>query len=179
MSEVPAIADNDANADRMTPMQEAFVVAYTTDPGAIGNAAEAARRAGYSTRSARELGRRLVDTPHVRAAIDQANRNKISGPIATLAIDVLEGILRDPDASRKDRAAVAFGLLDRGGFAPATAGERKAAAEARQRDASGRLYSDYTPEELDAAIARILSAQHQGPDNAKVIDGSAVEANDS
>lgn len=178
MSRSLAIADSDANADRLTDMQAAFVVHYTTTPGCIGNGAESARRAGYSPNAAKEIASKLTNLPHVRTAIDRANRDKISGPIATLAIEVLESILRDPEASRKDRAAVAFGLLDRGGFAPATAGERKAAAEARQRDANGRLYSEYTPEELDAAISRILADQHHGPDNAKVIEGSAVEAND-
>lgn len=178
MSQVPAIADKGGYADRLTPMQAAFVDHYTATPGCIGNGAESARRAGYSPKAAKEAGSKLVNLPHVRTAIDQANRDKISGPIATLAIEVLESILRDSEASNKDRAMVAFGLLDRGGFAPATAGERKAAADARQRDANGRLYSEYTVEELDAAIARILAAQHQGPDNAKVIDGSAIEAND-
>lgn len=178
MNQVPAILDKSVNADRLTEMQAAFVDHYTATPGSIGNGAESARRAGYSSKAAKETAAKLVNLPHVRTAIDRANRDKISGPIATLAIEVLESILRDSEASRKDRAMVAFGLLDRGGFAVASASERKADAEARRRDEQGKLYSDYTPEELDAAIARILSAQHQGADNAKLIEGSAVEAGD-
>jgi len=179
MSRVPAIADTGGNAHQLTPMQAAFVDHYTTTPGCISNGAESARRAGYSEKSAKEAAAKLVNLPHVRAAIDRANRDKISGPIATLAIEVLKSILSDPEASRKDRAMVAFGLLDRGGFAQATAGERKAAADARQRDANGRLFSEYSTEELDAEIARIMAERHQGPDNAKVIEGSAVEAGDA
>lgn len=178
MSRSLAIADSDANTDRLTPKQAAFVMGFTSEAGSIGNASEAARRAGYSEKSAAEIGRQLLGKQHVRAAIEAANRDRVSSEILVEATEVLVGIMRDIQNPAKVRAHCAIALMDRAGHGPPTASERKADADARQRDANGRLYSDYSADELDAAIARILAEQHQGPDNAKVIDGSAVEAND-
>ena len=61
----------------LTDQQQAFVTAFTSDPGAIGNASEAARRAGYSEKSARDIGRQLLAKPHVRAAVEEANRDQL------------------------------------------------------------------------------------------------------
>lgn len=167
--------DVSANADDLTEMQAAFVIAYTTDPSALGNAAAAARKAGYSARSARELGRRLVDLPHVKAAIDAANRSAISGRLATKGIALLERVIDDEAAPLKVRVQAALGLLDRGGYGTPTATEQAAAAAARAIGASKRLLTEMEPEELDAALARALAAHNIGPENAKVIDGTAVE----
>lgn len=51
----------------LTPMQAAFVQHYIIEK----NAAEAARKAGYSLKSAENLGWQLLQIPTVRAAIDK------------------------------------------------------------------------------------------------------------
>jgi phage terminase small subunit len=116
----------------LTDQQAGFVAAFTSDPGAIGNASEAARRAGYSTTSAREIGRQLLDKPHVRAAIDDANRAQISGKLATKAVEVLEGILNDEQAPPKLRLDAAKTVLDRAGFIAPKAEERQPEGSARK-----------------------------------------------
>lgn len=100
----------------LTPQQTEFVVHYTSTPEAIGNAAEAARRAGYSEASAREIGRQLLDKPHVRTAVDEANRRAVSGRLTTKAVALLERVIEDEAAPLKTRVDAAKAVLDRAGW---------------------------------------------------------------
>lgn len=100
----------------LTPQQADFVAHYTSTPGAIGNAAEAARRAGYSEASAREIGRQLLDKPHVRAAVDEANRRAVSGRLTTKAVALLERVIEDDNAPDRVRVDAAKAVLDRAGW---------------------------------------------------------------
>lgn len=106
----------------LTEQQQCFVVEYTSGEGAIGNASEAARRAGYSPRSAAEIGRQLLEKPHVRAAVDGAIREQFGGRLAVKAVAVLEGFLDNPKVSDKVRLDTAKAVLDRAGLVarPAT-----------------------------------------------------------
>jgi hypothetical protein len=107
----------------LTAQQAAFVHHFTSTVGAIGNAAEAARQAGYSERSAKEIGRQLLDKPHVQAAIDEANRVQISGPIAVKAAALLQRVIDDEEAPLKLRVEAAKTILDRAGIVAPTAAE--------------------------------------------------------
>jgi hypothetical protein len=109
----------------LTELQQAFVVAYTSDPSAIGNCREAALRAGYSQHTAAESGRRLVTQPHIRDAIRAANLELISGRIATKAIGLLERVIDDESAPIKIRVDACKTVLDRGGFGASPAGHDK------------------------------------------------------
>lgn len=80
----------------LTKQQQCFVVEYTSGEGAIGNTSETACRAGYSSRSAAEIGRKLLEEPHVRAAVDGAIRVQFGGRLAVKAVVVLEGLLDSP-----------------------------------------------------------------------------------
>jgi hypothetical protein len=100
----------------LTPQQTDFVLHYTSTPEAIGNAAAAARLAGYSEPYARELGRQLLDKPHVRAAVDEANRQAVSGRLATKAVALLERVIEDESAPVKVRVDAAKAVLDRAGW---------------------------------------------------------------
>src|SRR5882757_6351413 len=78
---------------KLTDQQFEFVTKFTSVPAAIGNASEAARQAGYSARSAAEIGRQLLEKPHVQTAIREANQRLISGQIATKAVALLERVI--------------------------------------------------------------------------------------
>jgi phage terminase small subunit len=52
----------------MTPKQERFIQEYLVDL----NATQAAIRAGYSARTAREIGRENLDKPDIQAALQTA-----------------------------------------------------------------------------------------------------------
>ncbi len=61
----------------LTPRQRRFVEAYA------GNAAEAARAAGYSEKTANRAGSRLLSDVDVRAAIAAREQKSSAGRIAT------------------------------------------------------------------------------------------------
>jgi phage terminase small subunit len=101
------------------------VVAYTSDPTAIGNCREAALRAGYSQHTAAESGRRLVTQPHIQAAIREANQRLLSGRLVTKAVALLERIIDDESIHPKIRLDAVKTTLDRGGFGASPAGHDK------------------------------------------------------
>ena len=115
--------------NKLTEMQELFVLHFTTTPGAIANASEAARRAGYSAKTAAEQGAQLLKKPHVRAAVTEANRQQISGVMATKASALLERLVDDETASHRIRLDAAKTILDRAGFVPPKASEPEVVAE--------------------------------------------------
>ena len=131
----------------LTEQQQNFVTAFTSTPGAIGNASEAARRAMYSEKSARDIGQQLLAKPHVRAAIEEANRAQISGSLASKAVDVLRAIIDDESAPPKLRLDAAKTVLDRAGFIAPKAEERS------QEDEAEHGLSALSTDELRAYIA--------------------------
>lgn len=162
-----------SGARALTEKQRSFVVAYTSEPGALGNASAAARAAGYSEKTARVIGWQLLATPHVREAINEANRDQLSGRIATKAVALLERVIDDESVPMRDRVAAAKTVLDRGGFMPPSVTERA-------RDVmSKKPLNELTREELAAyvaaerqAIAELERAAEKGPDMIDVTPNS-------
>ena len=113
----------EASMRELTDQQRRFVIEFTSGTGAIGNASEAARRAGYSEKTAAEQGRQLLHKPHVMAAIDEANRSLIDGSLTTLALEVIREILEDENAHPKLRLDAAKTALDRAGYIAPKAAE--------------------------------------------------------
>lgn len=72
---------------RFTDKQRAFALEYAIDK----SAAEAARRAGYSARTARSIGAENLTKPHIRAAVDALLAEKAQRAQIT-ADDVLKGL---------------------------------------------------------------------------------------
>ena len=111
----------------LTEQQALFVTHYTSGDGSTGNAAESARRAGYSVASARDIGSQLMGKPHVKAAVEAAHRAALSGELTTLAMAALRDILREGStASEKNRLDAAKTVLDRAGLASRPADGRAA-----------------------------------------------------
>jgi phage terminase small subunit len=101
----------------LTEKQASFVVAYTSAPDALGNASAAARIAGYSVTSAGEIGRQLLEKPHIIAAVRQAFHDQISLSLAGKAVRFLEVLVDDEAAPKKVRLDAAKTILDRAGIA--------------------------------------------------------------
>ena len=154
-----------------TEMQSLFVIEFTSGAGAIGNASEAARRAGYSEASAHEIGRQLLEKPHIRAAIEKANRDQLSGPASTKAIALLERVIDDEAQPIKVRVDAAKAILDRGGFStPRAEGFGPGKNDSKPLSAMSQ-------EELAAYVERVslmlALASGQGPtlENADIASG--------
>lgn len=153
----------DAPDDRkLTEAQEAFVIHFTSSPGAIGNAAESARRAGYSEKSAREIGRQLLDKPHVRKAIDDANRQSISGTLATKAVELLKRVIEDENAPIKVRVDAAKTILDRAGIVAVAPAKPDSTGDVPEKP-----LSEMTIEELEE-IVRCSSEEMQRASLARI-----------
>lgn len=93
----------------MNARQKAFCEAYAE----TGNAAEAARKAGYSEKSARQQGRRLLTNAdilqYVRELQNQAAAVRVASIVQVKA--VLSDILNDTGARNSDRIKAGETLL--------------------------------------------------------------------
>lgn len=74
---------------KLTPKQERFVEEYLIDL----NASAAARRAGYSEKSARDIGQQLIAKTHIQEAI-AAKRSERSERTGITADEVVQMIVR-------------------------------------------------------------------------------------
>ena len=114
----------------MNLRREKFCQAYAR----CGNAAEAARQAGYSSRTARTIGSMLLTKSDIAALIestkaelkaqDDANHAQVQAELKAAAIEsvnVLRSVLADPDATPSARVSAALGVLDRAGHAKSDA----------------------------------------------------------
>jgi phage terminase small subunit len=94
-----------------TPKEAAFVTEYLCDK----NGAAAAVRAGYSERSAKEAAYKLLQKPHIKAAIDKAlkeqqKRTLISADANLKRIDrIAERAEREGDLAAALRASELIG----------------------------------------------------------------------
>jgi hypothetical protein len=98
----------------LTEMQAAFC-RFFVDSG--GRGAEAARRAGYSPKSASCIAFELRQNPRILARIEALTRGLL-GAHAPLAVSTLVSVMQDPEANAMARVRAAEILLDRAGFKP-------------------------------------------------------------
>lgn len=156
------ISDSSGRRTDLNDQQEAFVLHYTSTAGVAGNAAEAARRAGYSHKYAADLGRQLLAKPHVQTAIDAALREAIGTHLTVLAVGVIESILASKEASLKLKGDMAAKVIEFSGLV-----ERAKAEKAKQNGLdSGKTITEMTREELEAIVARgveVLKMAHELP----------------
>lgn len=98
----------------LTDRQVSFCEAYVEQ--GLGNAAEAAREAGYSTETARQTGYKLLLLPHVASHINELTLKLLasSSPIAVRTMRDLAMNAR----SEFVRQSAAADILDRTGFKP-------------------------------------------------------------
>lgn len=90
--------------DALSPKRRAFVDAYVL----TGNASEAARKAGYTTK-ANVQGARLLAIANIRAAIAERAKPKESARIAEAqeVLEKLTAIMRDGSLEPKDQLKAA------------------------------------------------------------------------
>ena len=89
--------------DKLTVRQQAFVEAYA------GNATAAALAAGYSERSARSQGQRLLTNDDIQEAIKAREAQRLAPTIATRQErqEFWTSVLRSEDEAMKDRLKAA------------------------------------------------------------------------
>ena len=85
----------------MTKKQQLFIQYYLCSL----NATEAAKRAGYSAKTAYSIGAELLKNPEIQKAIEQQSHERINSLIADRSerMIFLTGIMRDIEQNTKDR----------------------------------------------------------------------------
>ena len=128
--------------------QAVFVTEYVATGG---NGAKAARRAKYSKKSAAQVAYQLLQKPHILVAIHAEQARQICGEIATLAVHVLLGILKDKTAKDSVR-------LDAAKIGLALAGHVSPKAPEPDDGHQDRPMSEWTSVELEEFIRKGRSA---------------------
>jgi hypothetical protein len=95
-----------------TDAQRRFALEYASGSG---NASEAARKAGYSARSAAEIGRQLLEKSHVRQMIHE-ELVKLRVRSGTIGLAALHRIAESKDAPPAAVVAAARTLLEHAGM---------------------------------------------------------------
>ena len=129
----------------MNARQRAFAEHYAT----TGNAAEAARRAGYSPKTARAIGQKLLTKADIQEYIHElqskASRERIAG--AEEVASTLTVMLRDCSLAAGTRIRAANTLLRAGGafLPPAPPVVEMDTADVHSDDQEVRICLPYTP----------------------------------
>lgn len=103
----------------LTPQQSLFVKEYVIGSG---NGAEAARKAGYSERSAAKLAHQLMDKRHIQEAIRRAQRLAFT-ELASISLGQAKMMLEDPKTPAGARVELIKSMMDRAGLAAVRGGE--------------------------------------------------------
>lgn len=99
-------------SNKNTDMQKRFAVEYASNGG---NVTKAAKDAGYSDKSAHEIGRQLLEKPHVHEMVlNELNRLRYRSGVAGL--NALMQIADDRDAPANARVSAARALCEHGGL---------------------------------------------------------------
>jgi hypothetical protein len=103
---------DEAMPDKATDMQKRFAVEYASNGG---NATQAAKDAGYSTKSAHELGRQLLEKAHVHEMVlKELNRLRYRSGVTGL--NALMQIAQDQKAPANARVSAARVLCEHSGL---------------------------------------------------------------
>jgi len=98
--------------NKNTDMQKRFAVEYASNGG---NATRAAKDAGYSDKSAHEIGRQLLEKPHVHEMVlKELNRLRYRSGVAGL--NALMQIAEDQKAPANARVSAARALCEHCGI---------------------------------------------------------------
>ena len=97
----------------LTLMQSNFVTSIVYD-GVSGS--EAARRAGYSTVSARQTASQLLSQTNIQNAIRNEQFKFLNGHLASKALKALAAVIDDPEAPHGAKVQASIAVLERSGL---------------------------------------------------------------
>ncbi len=95
-----------------TDMQKRFAVEYASNGG---NATQAAKNAGYSDKSAHEIGRQLLEKPHVHEMVLK-ELNRLRYRSGVVGLNALMQIAQDVKAPANARVSAARALCEHCGL---------------------------------------------------------------
>jgi len=99
-------------SNKNTDMQKRFAIEYASNGG---NATKAAKDAGYSAKSAHEIGRQLLDKPHVHELVLK-ELNRLRYRSGVIGLNSLIQISEDKNATASARVSAARALCEHSGI---------------------------------------------------------------
>ncbi len=117
----------------MTEKQQAFALEYASNGG---NATAAAKTAGYSEVSAHELGRQLLEKPHVREAI-HGELMKLKYRSGVVGLSALVNIAQDEKSPPAARVSAARALVEHAGLLESAKGRKDDTPDSEEK--SGKI----------------------------------------
>ncbi len=99
-------------SNKSTDMQKQFAVEYASNGG---NATQAAKDAGYSAKSAHEIGRQLLEKPHVHEMV-MKELNRLRYRSGVTGLSALMQIAQDEKAPANARVSAARVLCEHSGL---------------------------------------------------------------
>jgi len=145
----------------MTGKQERFVEAFAITQ----NASEAARTAGYSEKTAGEIGYENLRKPDIRVAIEERTaeiREKFLNK-ADEAAQTLFDLSADPNTPPAVRVNAAKEILDRAGLKPVDKSELNISANAKDLDVTERARA-ILAERIQAGTINMIPQYVEGAD---------------
>jgi hypothetical protein len=122
----------------LTEQQKEFVRCYVFNNETRANGAAAAKAAGYSEASARQIANQLLDKPHVRRAVAEARQAWVDTVLSMEALEGLRGLATDDNQSGAVRRAAWANILDaRSAIATASNADKARAVDHRKVLAEG------------------------------------------
>lgn len=115
----------------LTDKQTTFTLEYAMNGG---NATSAAKAAGYSEKSAHEIGRQLLELSHVQEAIHR-ELMRLRFRSGSIGLDAMISIATNDKSPAAARVAAARALMEHGGLL----GTAKEVREARMEAEEGKL----------------------------------------
>ena len=158
---------HDVKERGLTPKQAAFIDAYIE----TGNASEAARRAGYSPKTAEAMGRENLQKPTIKEAI-AARQAEIRSKRTATVTEVMEFLTSVMRGETTDEQIVVIGLGD--GVTEATREEVRVSHRERLKAAEQILKR--FPRELDTAEQKARIKRLEA--DLKALEQEKAEADD-
>ena len=168
------VADNVKKEGKLTPKQEAFVDAYIE----TGNATEAAKRAGYSEKTAGAVGAENLKKPKIKQAIE-ARQAEIRSKRTADITEVMEFLTSALRGELTDENVVVEGAGD--GISKARIIETKISSRDRIKAAENllkRFPGDLDKAEQKARIAKLEASLKAMEDEQAAADDDVVIVDD-
>lgn len=144
----------------LTRRQAAFAREYVASGGEGERSAVAA---GYAPGAARSEAYRLLRLSHVREAIRGEQMRRLGGPLVSLALATLDGVMRDTGAPASARVRAAEVALDRAGIVAPAAPPSADDLRAKRPEEMTLSELDQVINEGRARIAAMRSAMPAAP----------------
>ncbi len=170
-------ADAPSAGRPLNEKQAKFVYCLTSGGETGGDVAKSAAAAGYAKKHAGEIGRQLLEKPHVLAAVDIALREAIGARLTIKAVRTIERILDSTTATEKLKGEMAVRVIEFSGLADRTKHQKT-----NETGLGGKTLAECSRAQLEDIVrkgAAVLQAAAALPPAGQTIEGTLSAPNNA